>query len=128
MKLELSPQLFRGFGPKGSRAVLHTGKLRARVRPSSCGTDCRTGSGWRLTSCSADAVREAGWRTVDTGFPPDANDIRWAGYETTNLLRTLNLLSTGGDWQDRSYGLTPAGRAVALETLHHRAIGPRSNL
>ncbi|HEV2811119.1 MAG TPA: hypothetical protein VGV93_12075 [Acidimicrobiales bacterium] len=75
-----------------------------------------------------EVVHEVGWRTVDTGLPPAANDIRWAGHETTNLLRALNLLSTGGDWRDRSYGLTPAGRAVALETLHHRAIGPRSSL
>ncbi len=72
-------------------------------------------------------VHEVGWRAADTGAPPTADDIRWARHETTNLLRALDLLSTGGDWQDRSYGLTSAGRAVAVECLHHRATGPRSS-
>ncbi|MGE3834533.1 MAG: hypothetical protein AB7H43_07085 [Acidimicrobiia bacterium] len=72
-------------------------------------------------------VREVGWRATDTGAPPTEHDVSWAWHQTTNLLRTLNLLSTSGGWQDRSYGLTPAGRAVALECLHHRATGPRSS-
>ncbi|MGH9025732.1 MAG: hypothetical protein ACRDWD_06390 [Acidimicrobiia bacterium] len=74
-----------------------------------------------------DVVDEIGWRAVDTGLPPDKHDISLAWHQTTNLLRALNLLSTGGDWNDRAYGLTPAGRPVALEALHHQATGPRSN-
>ncbi len=72
-------------------------------------------------------VREVGWRATDTGTPPAENDISWAWHRTTNLLRALNLLSAGGGWQDRNYGITPAGRAVALECLHYRATGPRSS-
>ncbi|MGH2779824.1 MAG: hypothetical protein ACRDLA_00080 [Thermoleophilaceae bacterium] len=72
-------------------------------------------------------VRDVGWRATDTGAPPTEHDISWAWYQTTNLLRALNLLSTGGGWQDRSYGLTLAGRAVALECLHRRAMGPRTS-
>jgi hypothetical protein len=80
-----------------------------------------------LDSVLAVVVREVGWRATDTGAPPTEHDISWAWHQTTNLLRALNLLSTGGGWQDRIYGLTPSGRAVALECLHHRAMGPRSS-
>jgi len=79
-----------------------------------------------LNELLALVVREVGWRATDTGAPPTENDIGWAWHGTTNLLRALNLLSTGGSWQELSYGLTPGGRAVALECLHHRATGPRS--
>ncbi len=75
----------------------------------------------------SDVVREVGWRAVDTGLPPDEKDISWAWHQTTNLLRALNLLSTGGDWTDRTFGLTLAGRAIAVEALHQRATGPRSS-
>jgi hypothetical protein len=80
-----------------------------------------------LDALLAAVVREVGWRATDTGAPPTERDISWAWHQTTNLLRALNLLSTGGAWQDRSYGLTAAGRAVALECLHRRATGPRSS-
>ncbi|MGH9119059.1 MAG: hypothetical protein ACRD0A_14605 [Acidimicrobiales bacterium] len=72
-------------------------------------------------------VAEVGRRATDTGLPPDERDISWAWHQTTNLLRALDLLSIGGGRQDRSYALTPAGRAVALECLHRRATGPRSS-
>jgi len=72
-------------------------------------------------------VREVGWRSSGTGAPPNEHDIRWGWHTTTNLLRALTLLSVGGDWDDRSYGLTPVGRAVALEALRQRATGPRSS-
>lgn len=78
-----------------------------------------------LDATLADVVAEVGWRATDTGLPPDERDIGWAWHQTTNLLRALDVLSTGGGWQDRSYGLTPAGRSVALECLHHRATGRR---
>lgn len=74
-----------------------------------------------------EVVHEVGWRSTDTGAPPDDRDIGWAWHQTTNTLRALDLLSTGGDWGHRTYGLTPTGRAVALECLHHRAAGPRSS-
>lgn len=80
-----------------------------------------------LDAVLAEIVREVGWRSIDTGAPPDDRDIRWAWHQTTNLLRALDLLSTGGGWQDHGYGLTPAGQAVTLECLHHRATGPRSS-
>lgn len=80
-----------------------------------------------LDALLASIVREVGWRATDTGMPPTEHDISWGRHLTTNLLRALNLLSTGGGWEDRSYGLTPAGRAVARECLHHRATGPRSS-
>ena len=71
-------------------------------------------------------VAEEGWHSLSRGIGPDVDDISWAWHETTNLLRALNLLShAGDDWPDRTYGLSAAGRAVALEALHHRAVGPR---
>ena len=80
-----------------------------------------------LDGLLAEVVHEVGWRSIDTGDPPDAGDIGWARHQTTNLLGALDLLSTGGGWWDRTYRLTPAGRALALECLHHRAAGPRSS-
>ena len=80
-----------------------------------------------LDGVLAEVAHEVGWRSADTGDPPDEREIGWAWHQTTGLLRALDLLSTGGGWQDRSYGLTSAGRAVALECLHHRATGPRSS-
>ncbi|MBW3643527.1 MAG: hypothetical protein KY447_11495 [Actinobacteria bacterium] len=83
-------------------------------------------AGGELDDVLAEVVHEVGWRATDTGLPPDESAISWTWHQTTNLLRALDLLSVGGGWEDRSYGLTPAGRAVALECLHHRATGPRS--
>ncbi|MGH3441112.1 MAG: hypothetical protein ACRDUY_03530 [Nitriliruptorales bacterium] len=82
----------------------------------------------KLDETLGDVVREVGWRATDTGQPPTEHDISWAWHQTTNLLRALDVLSTGGGWDDRSYALTHAGRALALGALHHRATGPRSSL
>lgn len=80
-----------------------------------------------LDSILGEVVAEVGWRAADTGAPPTQHDISWAWHQTTNVLRAVDVLSTGGGWDDRSYGLTLAGRAVALECLHRRATGPRSS-
>jgi hypothetical protein len=82
----------------------------------------------KLDALLALVARDVGWRATDAGAPPTDHDISWAWHQTTNLLRALNLLSTGGGWQDRSYGLTSAGRALALQCLHHRPTGPQSSL
>jgi hypothetical protein len=81
-----------------------------------------------LDEVLGDVVAEVGWRATDTGQPPSKHDISWAWHQTTNLLRAQDVLSTGGGWADRSYTLTPTGRALALGTLRHRATGPRSSL
>jgi len=80
-----------------------------------------------INATLGDVVTEVGWRSTDSGEPPDKRDIRWAWHHTTSLLRALGLLDIGGDWQDRSYRLTPAGRTLALECLHRRATAPRSS-
>jgi hypothetical protein len=79
-----------------------------------------------LDATLSDVVSEVGWRATDSGLPPDERDISWAWHQTTNLLRALDVLAAGGGWEDRSFALTPAGRTVALECLHHRATGRRS--
>lgn len=81
-----------------------------------------------LDALLGEVVAEVGWRATDTGEPPTHHEISWAWHQTTNLLRALDVLSTGGGWDDRSYALTPAGRAMALGALHHRATGPRTSL
>jgi len=62
--------------------------------------------------------------------PPDAfirGDYRSrAIHETSNLCRALGLLAVGGDWRDRSYGLTDTGKATTLEALRARGTGPRT--
>jgi hypothetical protein len=46
--------------------------------------------------------------------------------ETLNLCRALDLLATGGRWDDPCYSLTEVGRATALEVLRSQATGPRT--
>jgi len=72
------------------------------------------------------AVAEEGFRDSRTGEPPGEHDISWAIHETSNLCRALGLLAVGGDWRDRSYGLTGTGKSTAAEALRARATGPRT--
>ena len=79
-----------------------------------------------LTATVGQAVAEEGFRETRTFGPPDEHDISRAIRETSNLCRALGLLASGGDWRDRSYGLTSTGQATALEALRSRATGPRT--
>jgi hypothetical protein len=72
-------------------------------------------------------VTEEGWRDARTGAGPGERDVSRAVYETLNLSRALNLLATGGHWDDRGYSLTDVGRATALEVLRSQATGPRTS-
>ena len=79
-----------------------------------------------VTATVGRAVAEEGFRESRTGEPPDEHDVSRAIHETSNLCRALGLLAIGGDWRDRSYGLTGIGKATALEALRARATGPRT--
>ncbi|MGH3199361.1 MAG: hypothetical protein ACRDOH_11840 [Streptosporangiaceae bacterium] len=72
------------------------------------------------------AAAEQGFRDTRTGEPPDEHAIGLAIHGTSNMCRALGLLAAGGDWFDRSYGLTDTGKATALEALRARATGPRT--
>jgi len=78
-----------------------------------------------ITATVAQAVAEEGYRDTRTGEPPDERAVSWATHDTINLCRALGLLSVGGSWRHRSYGLTEVGKATALEALRARAGGPR---
>lgn len=78
-----------------------------------------------LLADATEVVLEEGWRDTSSRMPPERHTISRAIHTTTNLLRALNLLATGGDWNDRSYGLSDVGKATALEALRLRATGPR---
>jgi hypothetical protein len=80
----------------------------------------------QITATVGQAVTEEGFRETRTFGPPDEHDISRAIHETSNLCRALGLLASGGDWRDRSYGLTSTGQATALEALRARATGPRT--
>jgi hypothetical protein len=82
--------------------------------------------GTQIKTTVEQAVAEEGFRESRTGEPPDEHHIGWALHETSNLCRALGLLAVGGDWRDRSYGLTGTGRATALAALRARATGPRT--
>jgi hypothetical protein len=79
-----------------------------------------------ITATVRQAADEEGFRESRTGEPPDEHEVSWAIHGTSNLWRALGLLAPGGDWSDRSYGLTDVGKAVALEALRARATGPRT--
>jgi len=78
-----------------------------------------------LQAVVTEIVLEEGWRDTSSHMPPEQHTISRTIRTTTNLFGALNLLATGGDWNDRSYGLSDVGQATALEALHHRATGPR---
>jgi hypothetical protein len=80
----------------------------------------------QIKAIAGQAVAEEGFRDSRTGELPDEHQIRWALHETSNRCRVLGLLAVGGDWGDRSYGLTGTGQATALEALRARATGPRT--
>ena len=74
------------------------------------------------------AAAEEGYRDERTGQPPDGPALSWAVAHNSRLWSVLGLLSRGGDWRDRSYGLTEVGKVTALEALRARATGPRTHL
>jgi hypothetical protein len=71
-------------------------------------------------------VTEEGWRDARTGAGPGEREVSRAVDETLSLCRALNLLATGGHWDDPGYSLTEVGRATALEALRFQATGPRT--
>ena len=79
--------------------------------------------GTQIKATVGQAVAEEGFRVSRTGELPDEHHIGWAVHETSNLCRALGLLAAGGDWRDRSYGLTGTGQATALVALRARATG-----
>jgi hypothetical protein len=80
-----------------------------------------------LDDAATPILHQEGWREQRTGAPPSDRVVSQATHATTNLLRALNLLATEGDWRDRAYTLSPAGRAIAHEALHQRATGPKTS-
>ncbi len=88
--------------------------------------DAASVSDTQIKATVEQAVAEEGFRDSRTGELPDEHDIGWAIHETSNLCRALGLLAVGGDWRDRSYGLTSTGQATALAALRARATGPRT--
>ena len=73
--------------------------------------------GTQIKATVGQAVAEEGFRVSRTGEPPDEHHIGWAVHETSNLCRALGLLAAGGDWRDRSYGLTGTGQAARARML-----------
>jgi hypothetical protein len=82
--------------------------------------------GTRIKATVEQAVAEEGFLESRTGEPPDEHHIGRTVHETSNLCRALGLLAVGGDWRDRSYGLTGTGQATAIAALRARATGPRT--
>jgi len=78
-----------------------------------------------LTGTIARAAAEEGFRETHTGELPSDHDVRWAIHATLNPCRALGILTEGGTWRARRYGLTEAGKATALEALRSRATGAR---
>lgn len=78
-----------------------------------------------LTETIGRAVAEEGFRETRTGELPSEHDVSWAIHAILNPCRALGILVEGGDWRDRRYGLTRAGKVTALEALRARATGPR---
>lgn len=73
-------------------------------------------------------AEEEGWHSEHTGEKPDRRAIEASVIEMFNRLRSLELGSYGGEFSDRTMGLTQAGKVTALEALRVRGTAPRSQL
>ena len=80
----------------------------------------------QIVSTVARALEEANYREVGTGLPPRRESILRALQETLNPARALGLFSTGRDYEDGKVGLTPVGKATALQALRSWATAPGS--
>lgn len=81
----------------------------------------------RLRSLVITAILQEGFHDAN-GKPPADRHIASAMHETLNLLRSLELYDESGDWKDRRYVLTEAGRSITMEALWWRATGPKFGL
>lgn len=82
----------------------------------------------QVTAMVAEAAAEMGWRTQrgqDRDIPGE-RDVSWAFADTRALLELFGMLDEHGDWRDRRWALTSAGRATMLAILRSEAAGPRS--
>lgn len=76
-------------------------------------------------------VAEEGWATRDerhTRVFPDEHDVSIALYDLWHKAKPLGLMRDAGDWMNRSFALTDAGVAAALEALWARATAPRHDV
>ena len=65
------------------------------------------------------AAAEEGFLDLQDGNPPGEDETMWTAHRTINRFRALGLL--GDRRRERSYRLTAAGAATALEALRARA-------
>ena len=76
-------------------------------------------------------VAEEGWTTEDERHMPvfaDEQDVSIALYALWYKAKPLGLMRDAGDWMSRSFSLTEAGVATALEALRVRATAPRHDV
>lgn len=76
----------------------------------------------------ADAAAQMGWQTDhgDGGVTaPSAMDVHWATFDEVIVFEVFGLLDQQGDWGDRTWELTSAGRSMVAAVLARDATGPR---
>ncbi|MEZ5144543.1 MAG: hypothetical protein R2726_18825 [Acidimicrobiales bacterium] len=80
-----------------------------------------------LRTLAGEAAPALGWRSSSGGETrlPGETEVSWAFADSRILLELFGMLVEHGDWRDRSYSLTPAGRTTALALLRHTAAGPK---
>jgi hypothetical protein len=82
--------------------------------------------GWHSRPACSPLPAEERSRENRAGVPTSEDDVSWAIHGTSNPWTGLGLLTIGTDWRDRSYRLAETGKAIALEVLRARAMGPRT--
>ena len=68
---------------------------------------------------------EENWHEPKTLAPPNEGEVSWAMYETLRPMMALGLMELESGSRRRRDELTPLGRALALEALRQRAVGPK---
>ena len=84
-----------------------------------------------IVSTITPMVEEEGWVTGSDWATPvfvDEQDVSIAVYDLWHKAKPLGLMRDAGDWMNRSFALTDAGVAAALEALRARATAPRHDV
>jgi hypothetical protein len=80
----------------------------------------------QVVSTIGQAVEEANYREAGTGLPPARESILRALQAALNQARALGLFAASPSYEERRVGLTPVGKATALQALRSWATAPGS--
>ena len=77
-----------------------------------------------------DCASDMGWQTTNeagSSEEPTVRDVSWSFADARRTWEPCGLIDREGDWRNRRYSLTDAGRVAALSYLRHVAAGAKDS-